>query len=260
LVLANLNRLAEAEQTTLPVHDTLDHFLGHVALAGWERLRDRAAQRLLRMKALDAARLLGHAVLLIDATGLICFHRRHCPHCLTRATGNGQTLYYHNVLEAKLVTPTGLVFSLESEFIENPGPHPSKQDCQLRAFYRLAARLQGRFPRLSVLLVLDGLFAGGPTFALCQQYHWHYCIVLQRGTCPVSLKNSPPSPPWPPTSGSRCGPGRRPRSSSASAGSTRSAIATASNAITSCQCWSVARPSLPQPDRGKRLTFCGSLI
>ncbi|HET8646238.1 MAG TPA: hypothetical protein VFO85_12160, partial [Vicinamibacteria bacterium] len=51
-VLANLNRLAEAAQTTLPVHDTLDHFLGHVALTGWERLRTRMVQRLVRMKAL----------------------------------------------------------------------------------------------------------------------------------------------------------------------------------------------------------------
>ena len=80
-VLANLNRLAQAEQTTLPVHDTLDHFLGHVPLSGWEELRTRMVQRLLRMKALDAARLLGQPVLLIDATGLICFHRRHCAHC-----------------------------------------------------------------------------------------------------------------------------------------------------------------------------------
>ena len=37
-VLTNLNRLAETQQTTLPVHDTLDHFVGHVKLAGWEFL------------------------------------------------------------------------------------------------------------------------------------------------------------------------------------------------------------------------------
>jgi hypothetical protein len=55
-VLANLNRLAQTEQRTVPVHDTLDHFLGHVALCGWEELRTRAVQRLLRMKVLDAAR------------------------------------------------------------------------------------------------------------------------------------------------------------------------------------------------------------
>src|SRR5438552_2208387 len=49
-VLANLNRLADTTQTTLPVHDTLDHFLGHVHQAGWEKLRSRCVQRLLRMK------------------------------------------------------------------------------------------------------------------------------------------------------------------------------------------------------------------
>jgi hypothetical protein len=48
---ANLNRLAETNQATLPVHDTL----GHVALSGWQRLRRLLVQRLLRMKALDAA-------------------------------------------------------------------------------------------------------------------------------------------------------------------------------------------------------------
>ena len=86
-VLANLNRLAGTEQTTLPVHDTLDHFVGHVKRVGWERLRTQMVQRLLRMKALDDARLLGRPVLLIDATGLICFHQRHCPHCLVQRHG-----------------------------------------------------------------------------------------------------------------------------------------------------------------------------
>ena len=65
-VLANLNRLAATTQTTLPVHDTLDYFAGHVAVAGWEALRTRIVQRLLRMKALDAARLLGSFVLLLE--------------------------------------------------------------------------------------------------------------------------------------------------------------------------------------------------
>jgi hypothetical protein len=118
VVLANLNRLAETRQATLPVHDTLDHFLGHVELAGWERLRTRCVQRLVRMKALDAARLLGRPVLLLDATGLLCFSRRHCPRRLTQRHGK-QTLYLHHVLEAKILGPGGVVVSLGSEFIEN---------------------------------------------------------------------------------------------------------------------------------------------
>jgi hypothetical protein len=43
--------------------------------------------------------------------------------------------YYHSVLEAKLVTASGFVFSLMTEFIENPGEYPTQQDCELKAFY-----------------------------------------------------------------------------------------------------------------------------
>ena len=78
-LLSNLNRLAETQLETRPVHDTLDYFIGQVTLTGWEKVRHQIAQRLIRMKVLDPARLLGHQVLLLDATGLICFHRRHCP-------------------------------------------------------------------------------------------------------------------------------------------------------------------------------------
>jgi hypothetical protein len=40
-------------------------------------------------------------------------------------------------------------------------------------------RLKARFPRLPICLLLDGLYAGGPTFQLCQDYNWQYQIVLR---------------------------------------------------------------------------------
>jgi hypothetical protein len=48
----------------------------------------------------------------------------------------------------------------------------------LKAFYRLAARLQAYFPRLPMLLLLDGLYPNGPLMALCRQYGWQFMIVL----------------------------------------------------------------------------------
>jgi hypothetical protein len=161
-VLANLNRLAQTKQTTLPVHDPLDHYLEHVPLAGWERLRTQLVQRLLRMKALDAARLLGNPVLLIDATGLLCFPRRHCPYCLVQRHG-AKTLYVHHVLEAKLLGPAGVVVSLDSEFIENADAAQAKgksadevkQDCELKALQRLLPRLKRTYPQLRFVLALD---------------------------------------------------------------------------------------------------------
>jgi len=122
-------------------------------------------------------------VVAVDGTGHLYFRDRHCPHCLTR-TQQGKTLYYHHVLEAKRVTRSGLAVSLMTEFIENSDPHATKQDCELAAFYRLSRRLKQRFPRLPLLLTLDGLFAGGPTFQLCQQYGYALMVVLKDSDLP----------------------------------------------------------------------------
>jgi hypothetical protein len=191
-VLANLNRLAETKQESLPVHDTLDHFLEHVPLTGWERLRAQMVQRLLRMKALDAARLLGAPILLIDATGLLCFHRRHCRHCLVQRHGE-QTLYLHHVLEAKLLGPAGVVISLDSEFIENAdagdvdgrSAEVVKQDCELKALKRLLPRIKKAYPQLRFVLALDNLYACGPVFALAQELGWSLVVTFKEGRTPA---------------------------------------------------------------------------
>ena len=191
-VLANLNRLAQTTQTTLPVHDTLDDFLGRVPLAGWERLRTQMVRRLVRMKALDAARLLGRPVLLIDGTGLICFHRRHCPYCLVQRHGE-QTLFMHHVLEAKLLGPAGVVISLGSEFIENAdagdpegqSAEAVKQDCELKALQRLLPRLKAAYPQLPFVLSLDSLYGCGPLFALAQEHDWSFVVTFKEGRTPA---------------------------------------------------------------------------
>lgn len=190
-VLANFNRLAETQQTTLPVHDTLDHFLGHVKLSGWERLRTQMVQRLLRMKVLDAARVQGRPVLLIDATGLICFPQRHCPHCLVQRHGK-KTLYLHQVLEAKWLGPAGVVVSLDSEFIENAdagdknrSAEKIKQDCELKALHRLLPRIKKTYPQLRFVLALDSLYGCGPVFALAQEFDWSYVVTFKEGRTPA---------------------------------------------------------------------------
>jgi len=35
------------------------------------------------------------------------------------------------------------------------------------------------FPRLPILVLLDGLYADGPVLDLCRRYHWQFMIVLQ---------------------------------------------------------------------------------
>jgi hypothetical protein len=167
-----------------PHGDTLDATFSNLEADQIQTVVTAMTETLIRKKVLYSYRLSGiYFVVAVDATGTISFSRRHCPHCLTR-THHGKTLYYHPVLEAKLITSNGFAFSLMTEFIENPGDKATKQDCELKAFYRLAERLKTRFPRLPILLSMDGLFAGGPTFDLCQSYGWKFMIVLKDDDLP----------------------------------------------------------------------------
>jgi hypothetical protein len=65
-VLNNLNRLAGTAQSSRPVNRTLDYFLGKVGAAPVADLRARMVRRLIRTRALDAARLRGRFLILID--------------------------------------------------------------------------------------------------------------------------------------------------------------------------------------------------
>lgn len=169
---------------TCPHGDTLDVTYSRLNVAEVQAIVTGSVETLIRRKVLYPYRLRGlYFLVVIDGTGVLTFPERHCPHCLT-VTHNGHTTYYHPILEAKLVTRTGFVFSLLTEFIENPGEYPTKQDCELKAFYRLADRLKRCFPRLPICLLLDGLFAGGPTFSICEKYGWKYIITLQEDDLP----------------------------------------------------------------------------
>jgi hypothetical protein len=182
--LANLNRLARAGQEAMAHSDTLNYFLGHVPPASLARVRRQMVQRLVRMKALDGGRLFGHFLVVLDATGQLHFRQRHCPHCLEQVHG-GQTFYFHNVLEAKLVTPDGLAISLDNEFIENTDPKATKQDCELKAFGRLAERLKKDYPQLPLCLGFDGLYANGTVMDICRKNHWKYLITFKEGSLPA---------------------------------------------------------------------------
>jgi len=162
-----------------PHGDTLDHVFSRLNPQDMQAVVSGMLRKLIVKKSLDPFRLLDkYFVVAGDGTGTLSFHKRHCAHCLTRKH-NGKTLYYHTVLETKLVTSNGLALSLMTEFVENPGPNPTKQDCELKAFYRLADDLKAAFPRLPIVLTLDGLYANGSVFDLCRRHGWGFMIVLK---------------------------------------------------------------------------------
>ncbi len=196
-VLNNANQLAQTDQTTLPVHKTLDHYLGHLGSAALADLRHQCVYRLIRNKVLDRFRFDGDFVIATDGTGYLVFKERHCPNCLEHS--NGTSLYYlHPVLEAKIVHSCGLAISIGTEFIENPAPAQSgtsqakltdyeavKQDCELKAFLRLAPTLKKQFPQTRFCLATDSLMACGPVLTVCEQNAWSYVLTFKPGRTPA---------------------------------------------------------------------------
>lgn len=165
--------------SNFPHGDTLDHGFSRLDPQDIRAVVSSLPRRLILKKSLDQFRLLGkYFVLAGDGTGTLSFPKRHCCHCLTRKH-NGKIIYYHSVLEAKLVAPNGLALSVMTQFVENPGPNPTKQDCELKAFYRLTDNLKASFPRLPIVLTLDGLYANGSVFDLCRKHGWGFIIALK---------------------------------------------------------------------------------
>ena len=192
-VLHNLNRLAGTQQSSRPVNKTLDDFLGQVGSQPIADFRTQLVRRLLRQKVFDPARLLGHRLVLLDATGHLCFQHCHCERCLVRQHGS-KTLYLHQVLEAKLLGPEGVVASIGTVFIENTdqgqrlalaSAEQLKQDCELKAWQRLAPQLKKDFPQLPICIVGDGLYLCGATLALAKDNNWRFLVVFKPGRLPA---------------------------------------------------------------------------
>ncbi len=109
------------------------------------------------------------------------------PKAIHRKTGPDSQSYLIYVVEAVLVGPAGIAVPFLAEFCENAedADPETKQDSELKAFYRLAAHLHALFPKTRFCLLMDGLYPNGPLFALCRRYRWDFLIVLKDGNLPT---------------------------------------------------------------------------
>jgi hypothetical protein len=164
----------------LPHQDSVFDVLETLLSEELDKVKMVSMSRLFEQKFLREDRLLNRYYLVaVDATGVVSFDERHCEHCLTKKSKSGKVTYFHYVLEAKLVTPTGLAISLASEWIENPEGEFNKQDCERKAFKRLAEKLKKQYPRLPVCILADGLYPYEDAFQICENNDWKFIFVLQ---------------------------------------------------------------------------------
>lgn len=177
------------ELASIPHHDTLCRLLSAIDVDRIEETQLQLVRSLIREKKFAEHLIEDCYAIAIDGTQKLVRRQLLSEQWLQREVGAGEkkkTQYYVYVLEANLVLAGGMTIPLMSEFLDytKGDSEREKQDCEQRAFYRLAERLKAAFPHLPILLLMDGLFAAGPVMELCRGYHWHYLIVLQDGSLP----------------------------------------------------------------------------
>jgi hypothetical protein len=178
-------RLLGVEVDALPHLDTLEKVFRRLSPKQVEALHVRLVRRLIRMKALDGWRVGGRFLLAVDGTGLYSFSQRHCPHCIETRHASGAVTFAHQVLVAFIVSADGYAVPIACEFIENPGPVYDKQDCEKKAFHRLAASLQQSFPQTPFWLLLDALYADQHILRLCVRKGWNCAITFLPSDMPA---------------------------------------------------------------------------
>lgn len=143
----------------IPHYDTINNFLKSLEVTELEKIRDYMIRELFKKRSLEKYRLMDkYWTIAIDGSQLYSFSERHCEHCLKKEYKNKETgkvertIYYHTVLEAKLIVGD-MALSILTEFVENEDESVSKQDCELNAAKRLLRKLKFKFRKLNICLL-----------------------------------------------------------------------------------------------------------
>ena len=172
--------------------DTLAYYAELLDPDPLEELRADMLRRLIRMKILDQYRIENCIPVAVDGTQLFTFDYEPWEACCHRKVGkNGETQYFSYALDAKVVTPNGMALTIATEMLTNEGHDEfDKQDCELKAFPRIASRIKAAFPRTPFVFLLDGLYASQNVIRLIEDNGWRYIITFKEGSMPERYAES----------------------------------------------------------------------
>ena len=198
-VVKNIYRfMGEKEKEYLPHAVTVNEYLERLSPDELQKVQQKQVCGLIRSKAFYDARFQKKWLVIVDGTQTYSGSRKLNESCLERHYNKGtekETVNYHcDVLEAKIVFGESLIVSIASEFIENNGEdavrqknmneEERKQDCEIKAFKRLAEKVKKAFPRLPIVLLADSLYASEAVMDICRENGWEFIIRYKTGSIP----------------------------------------------------------------------------
>ena len=201
IVINNINNILKTNYIELPHKDTLINVIKEIKFEELECIQTNIIKTLIRSKMLDKYRSNGLFHIVIDGTGPYSTRINLGEHAITKVYNkdeeNEYTLYSYYALEAKLVCGN-MTFSLATEFVENETYTDEygntyrkfdKQDCELKASYRLLNKIKKRFPKLPIIIGGDALYLGRPFLELCDEHHFEYIIRYKETDAPTIKRN-----------------------------------------------------------------------
>lgn len=176
----------------LPHMDTVNAVLAIIENRELERLKYHMVSTLIEKKLFYNFRICSQYYnIAFDGTGVMTINETNVkkfPGALTTTSKNGAVTYFIKVLEAKLITRNGFAISLGTEWIENEGEY-DKQDCEMKAFKRLAEKIKQEFPRLPICAVADGLYPNQTFFDICKNNEWGFIVTFKDGNLATVWKD-----------------------------------------------------------------------
>jgi hypothetical protein len=174
-----INKVFGLNLNHIPHGDTLAYLWERMDYRDLEKLRHYLVKTIIKGRYLENFRFKKTYLVVFDGVELYRWNKKHCDNCLY-ARINDKYQYFHRVLEAKLVCENGFSISIASEFIENiDKKEDDKQDCELKASYRLIEKVKKLFPRLPITLLADSLYPNQNMFEKCLANKWNFIFVLK---------------------------------------------------------------------------------
>ena len=192
-VVENLYSFMSEEKKEYLPHGVIENeFLARLNPEELEKIQKDIAYSMIRRKTFDDARVLKRWQIIIDATELDEGYQKKNEYYLSRCYNRGEadefTKYHRSVLEAKLYLGNNLVCSIASEAIQNSEEYINqsekkiKQDCESKAFIRVAEKIKKQFPRLPIIITADGLYVSQKVIQTCTDNSWNYIIRYKKGS------------------------------------------------------------------------------
>lgn len=171
------------ELETLPHADTLARLLAVIDVSEIQECMVELLKDLIKRKKFKNYLLKKNYLIAIDGTQKFYRNYQWDDKCLHRNVGSETKTeqHYVYVLESVLILSNGITLPLYSLFLDNKDwiKGETKQDCEQRAFYRLAKKIKKLFRNSRITIVVDGLYACGPVIKTCLENKWNYMIVLK---------------------------------------------------------------------------------